>query len=581
LYDKQNETYDSIKSTVLSPQWLSVDKNYLGLNSLSSATDFVGFNYKNPVSSSLASSVSAASDGINYTVSSLSTATVDGVSLAGLGVSSYVILKDQLDTAENGLYIKTANNSFTKATALNNKPYEVNGGTVNNNITFFSNQIEQNNQIFDTFTSTAYFKQMTIDTISPFVSSIRPSLLEFKMNVLDYENQFDLTKLKVRFYSNSNDLPDSTSPLTDWLSIDYSPFTSGFLPAPNNGLVQVKLNNSSNESPLVSASDKIWLLISAPFNCSFAEAYGSQYQNRTFITSGKFNNYQLADNLWHKLYARDYEKTKNTTHIAEQHFRLRALSHAQVSSFATNMSSPAVVDIVGPTHNDAFPKIENGALNATRLIEMSILAEDSVSGIMAFRVGRDIDNYRTQYTPWMSWNEFVVSSTGKYTIYLYGNLNYYDNGAVDSVIDIQNIGYSGPRKIWVQLLDFAGNVSESYPLTFVAQSWGLVDTMPPVGYANFYNPKTNSSTELTNLTKAVVKLDATDVVSGVKDLKYRFVKDSGPENWSDWEPYSSFKTIDFTNETDGVKKVEFVFRDYGNNAIQPETKWEKVVRPNK
>ena len=581
LYDKQNETYDSIKSVVLSPQGFSVDKHYLGLDDLSSATDFVGFNYKNPISSSIAATVSAASDGINYTVSSLASATVDGVSLAGLGVSSYVVLKDQLETTENGLYIKTSNNSFTKVTAVSNKPYEVNGGTVNNNITFFSNQIEQNNQIFDTFTSTAYFKQITIDPISPFVNSIRPSLLEFKMNVLDYENQFDLDKIKIRFYSNANDLPDSATPLTDWLSIDYKPFTSGFLPSSNNSLVQVKLNNASNESPLVSASDKIWLLISAPFNCSFAEAYGSQYQNRTFITSGKFNNYQLADNLWHKLYARDYEKTKNTNHISQQHFRLRAMSHAQVSSYATNLTSPVVVDIVGPTYNNSFPKIENGALNATRLVEMSILADDTVSGIMAFRVGRDIDNYRTQYTPWMSWNEFVVSDTGKYTIYLYGNLNYYDNGAVDTVIDIQNIGYSGQRKIWVQLLDYAGNVSESYPLSFVAQSWGLVDTTPPVGYAGFYNPKGNSATEITNLTKAVVKLDATDVVSGVKDLKYRFVKDSGAEDWSDWEPYSAFKTIDFTNETDGVKKVEFIFRDYGNNAIQPETKWEKVVRPNK
>lgn len=581
LYGKQNDSYDSIKSAVLSPQGLSVDKHYLGIDLLSSATDFVGFNYKNPISSSIAATVSAASDGINYTVSSLPTATVDGISLAGLGVSSYVILKDQLETSENGLYIKTANNSFTKITAQSNKPYEVNGGTVNNNITFYSNQIEQDNQIFDTFTSTAYFKQITIDTISPFVNSIRPSLLEIKMNVLDYENQFDLSKLKVRFYTNTNDLPDSSSPLTDWLSIDYNPFISGFLPASGNNLLQIKLSNSSNQSPLVSSSDKIWMLVSAPFNCSLAEAYGPQYQNRTYITSGKFNNYQLADNLWHKLYARDYEKSKNVSHKSQQHFRLRALSHAKVSSFATNLSSASVVDIEGPTYNGSFPKIENGALNITRLIEMSILAEDTVSGIMAFRVGRDIDNFRTQYTPWMSWNEFVVSETGKYTIYLYGNLNYYDNGAVDSVIDIQNIGFSGPRKIWVQLLDYAGNVSESYPLTFVAQTWGLVDTMPPVGYASFYNPKTNSTTEITNLTKAVVKLDATDVVSGVKDFKYRFVKDSGPDAWSDWEPYSTFKSIDFTNENDGVKKVEFVFRDYGNNAIQPEEKWEKVVRPNK
>ena len=39
--------------------------------------------------------------------------------------------------------------------------------------------------------------------------------------------------------------------------------------------------------------------------------------------------------------------------------------------------------------------------------------------------------------------------------------------------------------------------------------------------------------------------------------------------------------FDFTQENDGVKKVEFVFRDYGNNATQSEDKWEIVVRPNK
>jgi hypothetical protein len=36
-----------------------------------------------------------------------------------------------------------------------------------------------------------------------------------------------------------------------------------------------------------------------------------------------------------------------------------------------------------------------------------------------------------------------------------------------------------------------------------------------------------------------------------------------------------------SGEKDGVKKIEFVFRDFGNNIMQPEIIWEKVKRPSK
>jgi hypothetical protein len=49
--------------------------------------------------------------------------------------------------------------------------------------------------------------------------------------------------------------------------------------------------------------------------------------------------------------------------------------------------------------------------------------------------------------------------------------------------------------------------------------------------------------------------------------------------WSEWEYYSPYKVFDFTQENDGVKKVEFVFRDYGNNITQPEILWETIERP--
>jgi hypothetical protein len=42
-----------------------------------------------------------------------------------------------------------------------------------------------------------------------------------------------------------------------------------------------------------------------------------------------------------------------------------------------------------------------------------------------------------------------------------------------------------------------------------------------------------------------------------------------------------YRVIDFTGEIDGVKRVEVAFRDYGNNIVQPEISWKKVLRPRK
>jgi hypothetical protein len=148
-------------------------------------------------------------------------------------------------------------------------------------------------------------------------------------------------------------------------------------------------------------------------------------------------------------------------------------------------------------------------------------------------------------------------------------------------MELQNIGFSGARKLWVQLMDYVGNVSETYPLTFASQTWTLMDSEPPIGNIKFYDPKTFQDTDMTNLYQPIVKLNSDDLVSGVKDFKYRKITDSGPEDWSEWQAMTSYKKIDYSNEDDGIKKVEFVFRDYGNNATQPENIWEKVTRPKK
>jgi hypothetical protein len=85
--------------------------------------------------------------------------------------------------------------------------------------------------------------------------------------------------------------------------------------------------------------------------------------------------------------------------------------------------------------------------------------------------------------------------------------------------------------------------------------------------------------DFTNLETSWLKLDAYDLVTGIKDFKTRRLLDSGAGDWSEWTPFSSYAKVDFTDEKDGVKKVEIKFRDFGNNTTQPEVKWNSIKRP--
>ena len=578
FYKNRFDNYEGVKTFILSDEGFVNEKHYLGIKMLSGNTDFAGFNYSTPSSSDSTIEIQATTTGSNISIANLSTLTLDGVTIANLVNDNYILIKDQNTNSENGVYRKTSG-TWVKQSVAYNQPLHVIAGDLYTNTLWYKKSFQDGSQIVDQYVSTIYFTKITCGQISSFISNIRPQLLEFKLNWLKYKEVFPLSDIKIRFFSDSSDLP--TNALTDWMSIDYSPFISGYLIAPGNTLVQVPLENSASQSPLLSQGTNVWLAISLPYNCSLAEAQGTEYNETPYIKTGTYSKNILARNLWHKLFSRYNERSINTNQGAIQQFRLRASSHSDVVSFSTNISSEAKVDITPPSYNNGKPSISSDYGLGLRSVQLTIDAEDNDSGILAFRVGKEIDNYGMEYTPWMSWSQFTVNSSGKYYAYLYGGLNYYNSGIANTTLSYQNIGYSGQRKIWVQLMDYAGNVSESYPLSFVAKAFALVDTEAPSGSLSFYNPKTKSNVNITNLSNAWVKINAADLVSGVKDFKVRRLNDSGAMAWSEWEAYSPYKMIDFTGESDGVKKVEFSFRDFGNNASQPELTWEKVTRPNK
>jgi hypothetical protein len=329
----------------------------------------------------------------------------------------------------------------------------------------------------------------------------------------------------------------------------------------------------------ITQSDVIWVAITIPLNSALGRANGIELSDVDFIQNGEFSGYRRANNLWHKLHARYEEKAKNSTHNNSIQYRVRALSHGNISSYSTKLSIPSQVDVNAPSYLGDVPNILVATESTLRMVQLSIQAEDDESGILAFRVGKEIDNSFINYTSWLPWNKFIVNTDNQYFLYLYGHLNYYALGPQNTAFQNQNIGFSGQRKIWVQLMDYMGNISESNPLTFVATSQSLVDTQEPYGTVNFFDPKINQEATISNLPQSWLKIDGIDLVTGIKDFQIRRLLDTGNGDWSEWIPYSSYAKINFTGENDGVKKVEIKFRDFGNNITQPEVKWNAIRRP--
>lgn len=449
-----------------------------------------------------------------------------------------------------------------------------------------------------------YFVQKFQVTSSSSESKVHPQLVEFMLIETDMEfnaNQKPASP-SVRFYEDRNgnlgtSLTDWLSPLPETLSsTSLPPIASPGFKVSNNKLVQFGLKNTN--VPEMVPGRYYWLALRLPKGLAAARANGPRgFSSEIYLDgfgsllTGATENetgtgWISVPSMYFKLFHAYRERHDNVFHKASIQARVTAESHARIKSDPSGISDPVKVDIVGPQYlTTGRPRLVTQLKPGVRTTILNIQVSDSVSGLRAFRIGRETDHGRVIYTDWQQWAAFSTSaSEAQYTIYHYGSWWLDEYGEADTYIsgsNAQNLGTDGPRKIWVQVIDIVGNISESYPVTVNAQLIALVDTtQPTVGLDVIDNAGT--AIDFTNTSSVNLNVSASDVISDVKDMRFRLVNGEGIGSWTNFQQYANVITKSIvgtgtTSQLDGIKRIEVQVRDYGNNISQPESIYDNIL----
>lgn len=554
------------------------------------------------------------------------------LTLSGLVVGPYtlnegdrILIKSQTNQVENGIYIASAG-AWTRATDFDapedvfpQMSIPIKDGVINKITRWTIDPTIHDSRLVGTI-NMRFVKIPNLEGMSWYLDTdetVTVGTDELTFANADFAQSFDVGNLSLNttFTSELLDLKmksavwgynpsvrlhlhDTTSgrigpPLTDWVPSSkrlLESFEEHGSMASRNDIVQFDLN----KQPLyLDSGRKYWIVVRIPAGAALRDANSSVLNFEETVDIGEFDGLNLINNLFFKLYARSFERFNNTVHLSALHSRVRAASHANVEGMASPLSEVVRVDLNPPTSATITgrPYVSPTIKPSVRSAVLDIEAEDADSGMLAFRIGRESHYGMMEYTCWQPWSAFINGGITQYTTYLYGTWWKDSKGDMNQLIVDTNTGDTithqtigstsdGSRKVWVQVMDGVGNISESYPLTLLAQGLALVDTTAPSGTLTFVDNMTGETAEITNTVSTLLKTVGSDRVSEVKDVRFRALKAGEARDWSTWRSYEEYVKWAIDNDidtvSDGLKRVEAQFRDYGNN-IEPEAAlWDLI-----
>jgi len=438
-----------------------------------------------------------------------------------------------------------------------------------------------------------YAQQFSLGTLSPHTDfdKFNPELLEINIRV-DDDGVDNFEKPAIKFYEvkinpdeDGHPVPTPGAPVSDWVkAYCHSPMDQRILsmPTEGNSLVQFDLTPFP---PYLSKEKDYYIVVRLPAGCSLGAANAeSEGQARTQDTEPHIG-WQIIESMFFKLYAYRQLRSDNSTHLAALQTRVCPVSHANKTGFASPLADELRVDLNAPTSASVSgrPFVHTALNPAVRSIMLNIESTDADSGMLAFRIGKETDHGLVRFTPWQPWSQYLEDAEVIYTVYLYGTYDKNPLGDPESdLILSQNLGFDGGRRVWAQVMDGAGNISESFPLNVLAQSMALIDTTPPSGTLEFISGVDASTKEILNSFNTWLELTGQDRVSAVKDIRFRALKAGTARDWSHWRPISTYQKWsiddDISSELrkDGLKRLEAQFRDYGNNIETEAPLWDAI-----
>lgn len=454
----------------------------------------------------------------------------------------------------------------------------------------------------------SYFAYKFTPTTKGTEVNVLPQLLELLVSNSNLQlNVNTLPKIPyIQLFTDNNGLIDQPV-FADWISPhteeiydegqELPPYPSPGFKINNNTLLQFVLGN--RDAPVLSVGNNYWLVVKLPYGLNLARAkFSNAFSSYVYkdasdnllenVTDGDEQTaWRAVPSLWFKLFHAYRERHENVWNGAAIYTRFIAESHALVTSQASGLSDTAIVDLTGPQYlSTQRPKINLQLKPGVRTTMIGIEAADDISGIMAFRIGRETDFGRVVFSDWQQWSAFSITSNVSYTIYHYGSWYQDFYGVSDPYTTnstaSQNLGTDGPRKIWVQVVDNIGNISESYPITINAQLMALVDTTAPEPGIEIIDNSGNII-DFTNQSTVNLKITANDLISSnIKDMRFRLINGEGVGSWSNFQQYNEVLTRSIvgtgsTSQLNGLKRIEIQVRDYGNNISQPTGAWDNIL----
>ncbi len=453
----------------------------------------------------------------------------------------------------------------------------------------------------------SYFIHKFTPTTRLYDLTVYPQLLELMVTNSSTELVDDTLPLfpTIQIYTDSAGVidtpvfPDWVVPHTESLydsGQELPPYASPGFKVPNNNLLQFSLGNETAES--LTVGNDYWLVVKLPYGLNLARAKGSNtfssyvYKDSSLtllenVSAGvETSAWRAVPSLWFKLFHAYRERHDNVWDSALIHTRVCAESHALVSSEPSGLSEAVIIDLSAPQYlTTGKPKINLQLKPGVRTTMLGIEADDNLSGILAFRIGRESDFGRVIYSDWQQWNAFSISGEVSYTIYHYGSWykDFYGNADTftTDVDASQNLGTDGPRKVWVQVVDKVGNISESYPVTINAQLLAIVDTTAPTAGIDIVD-NAGTGIDFTNTSTVNLKINSTDLITSIKDMRFRLINGEGVGSWSNFQQFNDVFTRSIvgtgaTSQLSGIKRIEIQVRDYGNNMSQPTGAWDNIL----